>query len=134
MARYISSLYNKFSRRVTAYFTLNNVDLQTFTFDDVIFIDGKYYRPEKVIDAQIGERTAVKVQLITLKDQRPVWRPEPLTGFSIVESDGTCAGEGGSIQVTTDGTPPFNWQLGDPAFQTGTYNSPVGNAPYILYN
>jgi len=27
-ARYISSLYNKFSRRVTAYFTLNNVDLQ----------------------------------------------------------------------------------------------------------
>ena len=131
-ARYISSLYNKFSRRVTAYFTLNNVDLQTFTFDDVIFIDGKYYRPEKVIDAQIGERTAVKVQLITLKDQRPVWRPEPLTGFSIVESDGTCAGEGGSIQVTTDGTPPFNWQLGDPAFQTGTYNSPVGNAPYIF--
>lgn len=131
-ARYISSLYNKFSRRVTAYFTLNNVDLQTFTFDDVIFIDGKYYRPEKVIDAQIGERTAVKVQLITLKDQRPVWRPEPLTGFSIVETDGTCAGEGGSIQVTTDGTPPFNWQLGDPAFQTGTSNAPVGQAPYIF--
>ncbi len=130
--RYISSLYNKFSRRVTAYFTLNNVDLQSFTFDDVIFIDGKYYRPEKVVDAQIGERTAVKVQLITLKDQRPVWRPEPLTGFSIVDTDGVCFGDSGSIQVTTDGTPPFNWALGDPAFQTGQYNSPVGNAPYIF--
>ena len=131
-SRYINSLYNKFSRRVTAYFTLNNVDLQDLTFDDVIFIDGKYYRPEKIMDAQVGERTAVKCQLITLKDQRPVWRPEPLTGFSIIDEDGQCAGEQGSIQVTTDGTPPFTWQLGDPAFQTGTYNAPVGGAPYIF--
>ena len=131
-ARYISSLYNKFSRRVTAYFTLNNVDLQNLTFDDVIFIDGKYYRPEKVIDAQIGQRTAVKVQLINVLDQRPVWRPEPLTGFSITETDGQCAGEQGTIQVTTDGTPPFNWQLGDPAIAQGQYNSNVGQAPYIF--
>ena len=131
-ARYISSLYNKFSRRVTAYFTLNNVDLQTMTFDDIIFVDGKYYRPEKIIDAQIGERTAVKVQLITLKDQRPVWRPDPLTGFSIVDTDGTCFGEQGTIQVTTNGTPPFNWSLGDPPLVTGTHNAPVGQAPYIF--
>ena len=129
-ARYISSLYNKFSRRVTAYFTLNNVDLQNLTFDDIIFIDGKYYRPEKVIDAQIGERTAVKVQLINVLDQRPVWRPEPLTGFSIIESDGTCAGESGSIQVTTDGTPPFTWEVANGI--TGQYNAPTGQAPYIF--
>ena len=131
-ARYISSLYNKFSRRVTAYFTLNNVDLQNLTFDDIIFIDGKYYRPEKVIDAQIGEKTAVKCELINVLDQRPVWRPEPLTGFSIIATDGACAGESGSIQVTTDGTPPFNWAIGDPATMTGQYNAPVGQAPYIF--
>ena len=128
--RYIESLYNKFNRRITAYFTLNNVDLQEFTFDDVVFIDGKYYRPEKVIDAQIGQRTAVKVQLITLNDQRPIWRPEPLTGFSIIESDGTCAGESGSIQVTTNGTPPFTWDVGNGV--TGTYTGIVGQAPYIF--
>ena len=131
-SRYISSLYNKFSRRVTAYFTLNNVDLQTLTFDDVIFIDGKYYRPEKIIDAQIGERTAVKCELITLKDQRPIWRPEPLTGFSIVPQDGDCYGDQGSIQVTTNGTPPFNWAIGDTGVPNGTYNAPVGQAPYIF--
>ena len=131
-ARYISSLYNKFSRRITAYFTLNNVDLQTMSFDDVIFVDGKYYRPEKIIDAQVGQRTAVKVQLITLKDQLPVWRPEPLTGFSIIDTDGSCAGEQGTIQITTNGTPPFTWQLGDPGFQTGNYNATVGQAPYIF--
>ena len=131
-ARYISSLYNKFSRRVTAYFTLNNVDLQTLTFDDIIFIDGKYYRPEKIIDAQIGERTAVKCELITVKDQRVVWRPEPLTGFSIVTQDGQCFGDQGSIQVTTDGTPPFTWELGEPPTVSGTYNANPGQAPYIF--
>jgi hypothetical protein len=136
-ARYISSLYNKFSRRVTAYFTLNNVDLQTLTFDDIIFIDGKYYRPEKIIDAQIGERTAVKCELITVKDQRIVWRPEPLTGFSLIAQDGQCFGDSGSLQITTDGTPPFTWAIGDlsggqPPIMTGTYNAPVGQAPYIF--
>jgi len=132
-ARYISSLYNKFTKRVTAYFTLNNVDLQNLTFDDVIFVDGKYYRPEKIIDAEIGQRTAVKVQMITLKDQRPVWRPDPLTGFSVIVTDGICAGEEGSIQVTTNGTPPFNWSLfGSSSTNTGTYNAPVGQAPYIF--
>ena len=142
-ARYISSLYNKFSRRVTAYFTLNNVDLQTLTFDDIIFIDGKYYRPEKIIDAQIGERTAVKCELITVKDQRIVWSPEPLNCFSIIAQDGQCFGDSGSLQITTNGTPPFTWAIGDlsggqPPIMTGTYNAPVGqaddecNSPYIF--
>ena len=65
-AGYISSLYDKNARRLTATFILNNADLQSFTFDDIIFIDGNYYRPEKIIDAPIGERAQVKVQLIKL--------------------------------------------------------------------
>ena len=32
-SRYIESLYNKYARRVTAYFTLNNVDLNEFSFE-----------------------------------------------------------------------------------------------------
>ena len=63
---YINSLYSKFARRMTAYFVLNNVDLQQFSFDDVIFVNGSYYRVEKIIDAQIGERMPTKVQLIKL--------------------------------------------------------------------
>ncbi len=130
-ARYISSLYNKFSRRVTAYFTLNNVDLQNLTFDDVIFIDGKYYRPEKIIDAQIGERTAVKCELITVKDQRIFWPNEPLTGFSIIVNDGQCFGDQGSVQVTTNGTPNFTWTITGTG-QTGVYAATPGQAPYIF--
>ena len=130
-ARYISSLYNKYSRRVTAYFTLNNVDLQTLTFDDIIFIDGKYYRPEKIIDAQIGNRTAVKCELISVKDQRVFWPNEPLTNFSITTVDPTCFGSNGSLIITTDGTPPFTWTIAGTG-QTGVLTAPVGQAPYIF--
>ena len=130
-SRYISSLYNKFSRRLTAYFTLNNVDLQDFSFNDIIFVNGKYYRPEKINDVQIGETTEVKVQLITLKDQRPIWLPEPLDGFSVITYNTSCIGAGGSIQITTNGTPNFTWQL-DSGGSSGTFNAPVDQAPYTF--
>lgn len=63
---YINSLYNKDARRLTATFILNNVDLQDMSFDDIIFVDGIYWRPEKIIDAPVGELSKVKVQLIKL--------------------------------------------------------------------
>ena len=130
-SRYINSLYNKFSRRVTAYFTLNNVDLQYFSFDDIIFVNGKYYRPEKIIDVQIGATTEVQVQLITLKDQRPIWLNEPLTGFSVATFNNNCAGSQGSIQITTNGTPNFTWELVDSG-ATGVHNATAGQAPYTF--
>ena len=65
-ATYIESLYNKNARRLTGTFILNNVDLQNLSFDDIIFLDGNYYRPEKIMDAPIGEPNKVKVQLIKL--------------------------------------------------------------------
>ena len=129
-SRYISSLYNKFSRRLTAKFVLNNVDLQDLTFDDIIFVNGKYYRPEKILDAQVGAETVVTCQLITLNDQRPVWLEEPLTGFSVAVSNTSCIGQQGEIQITTNGTPPFTWQLNVSGAQ-GTAN-PGGSAPYTF--
>ena len=129
-SRYISSLYNKFSRRLTAKFILNNVDLQNLTFDDVIFVNGKYYRPEKIIDAQVGAETTVTCQLITLNDQRPIWLDEPLDGFSVAVSNNNCLGEAGNIQITTQGTPPFTWQLSTNG-ATGTVN-PTGSAPFTF--
>ena len=130
-SRYISSLYNKFSRRLTAKFILNNVDLQDLTFDDVIFVNGKYYRPEKIIDAQVGAETVVTCQLITLGDQRPIWLEEPLSGFSVIASNSSCQGEEGEIQITTNGTPAFTWEL-TTSGATGNFNAPNNQAPYIF--
>ena len=129
-SRYVSSLYDKFSRRLTAKFILNNVDLQYLTFDDVIFVNGKYYRPEKIINAQVGAETEVTCQLITLNDQRPIWLDEPLTGFSVVASNTSCIGQQGEIQITTDGTPAFTWEL-DASGAQGTVN-PTGSAPFTF--
>ena len=47
---------------------LNNVDLQDFSFDDIIYVNGIYYRPEKISNVQIGEPSPTKVQLIKLVD------------------------------------------------------------------
>ncbi len=129
-ARYVSSLYDKFSRRLTAKFILNNVDLQYLTFDDVIFVNGKYYRPEKIIDAQVGAETEVTCQLISLNDQRPLWLDEPLTGFSVAVSNTNCIGEQGNIQITTNGSPAFTWELQNSGAQGN--NNPTGTAPFTF--
>ena len=74
---YINSLYNKNARRVTGTFILNNVDLQDFSFDDIIYVNGVYYRPEKIFDAQIGAKSPTKVQLIKIVDNFVTVNPEP---------------------------------------------------------
>ncbi len=124
-SRYINSLYNKFSRRLTAYFVLNNVDLQDLSFDDTIFVNGKYYRPEKIIDVNIGERTEVKVQLITANDfTPPAYIDEQLTNFSLLPTGEVC-GCDGIITVVTDGATPFTYQLSNG--QTGQIATTGGN-------
>ena len=86
---YINSLYDKWARRVTAYFVLNAEDLINFSFDDVIFIKDAYYYVEKIYDVPMGEKASVKVDLIKLLDNTPrgssPTRVEPLT--YIIDTD-----------------------------------------------
>jgi hypothetical protein len=63
---YINSLYDKWARRVTAYFVLNAQDLLDFSYDDVIFVKDTYYYVEKIYDVPLGEKASVKVDLIKL--------------------------------------------------------------------
>ena len=78
---YIQSLYNKDARRLTGTFILNDLDLTDFSFDDMIFLDGHYWRPEKVIDAPIGEDNQVRVQLIKILDFVPRGTRELLDSY-----------------------------------------------------
>ena len=97
---YINSLYSKNARRVSAYFILNNVDLQDFSFDDIIYVNGVYYYPEKIIDAQIGEATPVKVQLIKILGGSGVqiFPPDPLLTTYFIEA---CDGSFGNYATST---------------------------------
>jgi hypothetical protein len=73
---YISSLYDKWSRKVTAYFILDAADLQDFSFDDVIFVKGIYYYVEKIYDVPLDKKESVKVDLVKLNNFRV-----PTSGF-----------------------------------------------------
>lgn len=73
---YINSLYNKWARKVTAYFKLNSTDLQDFTFDDVIFVKNAYYYVTKISDVPIGQSEIVQVEMIKLIGYVP-----PTTNF-----------------------------------------------------
>ncbi len=122
-SNYIANLYNKFARRVTAYFILNSVDLQTFQFSDVIFVDGVYYRAEKIENAPIGEKTAVKVQLLK---SPPDYRPDEFLdriAYDLLVTDVLCNGDNsGQVEVTvTAGAPPYNYIL-QPTGDTGFSN------------
>ena len=132
-SRYISFLYGKFSRRVTAYFVLNNIDLNTFSFDDTIFVNGTYYRPEKIIDVEVGAYTQVKVQLLTSNDYKPAIIPfQELLEVSAVGVASPCYQQAGSINVTTNGTPGFTWQLSNGQSGAALSGAAPGFAPYTF--
>lgn len=65
---YINTLYNKWSRRVSAYFMLDPEDLKYFDFKKKIFVKGTYYYVEKIHSVIIGKRGSYKVDLIKLLD------------------------------------------------------------------
>ena len=127
---YINSLYNKFARRITANFILDNTDLQNLTFDDTIFVNSVYYRPEKIINAEVGAKTSVKVQLITLQNPTPRWSNEPLNVISVVTEAPTCFDGLGSVTIVTEGSPLFTMEL-DNGY-VSTYNDVLGLPDYTM--
>lgn len=77
--QYIDNLYDPQARTVTYYIELNNVDLQDFTFDDIIFIKDTYYYVQKITDALVGQRSLVKVELVKLLDVILIQNAPPVT-------------------------------------------------------
>lgn len=126
---YINSLYSSFARRLTANFVLNNIDLQNFSFDDVIFLNGTYYRPEKVIDAPIGNKSIVKVQLIKLlnyNSAQTIPDPEPLTTTYFIEA---CDGSFGNWATSSNDSIPLGTIMkiegsGDTCIEVGQIMEP----------
>ena len=84
---YVNSLYDKWARKVSAYFILDSTDLVNFSFSDVVFVKGNYYYVEKIYDAPLGEKESIKVDLIKLQSfQVPssgFIPPTPITPFNV---------------------------------------------------
>jgi len=132
-SRYISFLYGKYSRRITASFILNNIDINKLSFNDTILINGTYYIPEKIIDIEIGSYTQVKVQLLTANDYRPNIIPfQILLDFTAVGAAALCAFGSSFIDITTNGTPGFTWELSNGMTGSALTTSLPGQAPYLF--
>lgn len=68
---YNNLVYDKWSRRLTAYFNLDAQDLIEFDYSDVIYIEGAYYYVERINDAPLEGKNTVKVDLIKLINYNP---------------------------------------------------------------
>lgn len=132
-SRYIQSLYGKYSRRVNATFILNNIDLNEFSFDDTIFVNGTYYIPERIIDVEVGAYTEVKVQLLTANDFRPALNLlQDLIINSATGIGSPCGGGLGSIDVDVEGTAPFTWSLSNGMSGAAVTGANPGPPPYTF--
>lgn len=70
-SNYINLIYDKYSRRLTAYFTLDQTDLLGFKYNDVIYVEGVYYYVERIYNAPLDGKNTVKVDLIKLINYQP---------------------------------------------------------------
>lgn len=61
---YIKELSDRTSRIITASFYLNSFDIADFRFNDNIFINGQYYKVNKIVNYDPTREGLVKVELI----------------------------------------------------------------------
>jgi len=107
---YIGSLYNSTARIVRGYFILNSQDLTNITFDDVVFVNGAWYRVNKIQDAPVGEQVPVLVELVKFINYKPVIEqdvtPGDFTGELPIDyenpGDGSFGGSFGGFGGATD--------------------------------
>lgn len=66
-SRYIGEITDKDSKLITAWFYLNPVDILQLSFRDVIYVDGNYYRLQKVSDYNPSANATTKCELLKIK-------------------------------------------------------------------
>lgn len=70
---YINSLYDIDARKLTCNIWLKPTEIQEIALNDKIFIDGHYYRINKISGANISEEQSVEVELIKQLNRKLVY-------------------------------------------------------------
>jgi len=91
---FIEEISDKYSKLMVAYFNLTSEDIRTIDFRDSYFVDGTYYRLNKIMDYSPIGNTLTKVELIKIRDAVFI----PSDSFSHGDVDLTTVGVG---------TPPY---------------------------
>jgi hypothetical protein len=65
-SRMLAEITSKNSKIVTWFFNLNEEDIRTFSFRDLVFVQGNYYVVNKIIDFNPQERQTTKVEMLKI--------------------------------------------------------------------
>jgi hypothetical protein len=126
-ATYINSLYDIDSRKLTCNVYLKPTEIQNIALNDKIFIDGQYYRINKINGANLTRRDSVEVELIKIIAQQLKF-PRRITAF----------GDSVTIDFNTlsiDGTGRYiNTETGDFINSYDELKGPAVKDQFKLYN
>jgi len=105
-ATYINSLYDIDARKLTCNVYLKPTEIQNIALNDKIFIDGQYYRINRINGANLTRRDTVEVELIKIIAQQLKF-PRRRVGTSNIALDYNSLsidGTGRYINTDTGGT------------------------------
>ena len=138
-ATYINSLYDIDARKLTCNVYLKPSEIQDIRLNDKYFIDGAYYRINKINGANLTRRDTVEVELIKtsplqLKFPRRRRRIGDITTYDITLDYNSLSvdGTGRYINIDTGATVDDYYQLQGPAAKDGLqiYNN-AGTASVV---
>ena len=105
-ATYINSLYDIDARKLTCNVYLKPTEIQDIALNDRIFIDGAYYRINKINGANLSRRDTVEVELIKIITQQLKFPKRRVGNVDITLDYGSLSinGTGRYINVDTGAT------------------------------
>ena len=102
-ATYINSLYDVDARKLTCNVYLKPTEIQNIALNDKIFIDGAYYRINKINGANLTRRDTVEVELIKILAQQLKFPKRRVGALDITLDFGSLSidGTGRYIDINT---------------------------------
>ena len=134
--QFIAEISDRNSKILTAYFYLTPVDILTLDFQNKIYIDGQYYRLNKVFDYNPIVTTVTKCELLKIKEGVPFTATTKKVygggdvGIGVEDTTPSYRMAGGSTgskeQMNYNANRMSNFSTGD-----GNYISPTATAIII---
>lgn len=128
-AQYLNSeLYDIDSRKLTCNIYLKPTEYFDFQLNDNIFIDGAYYRINKISGGNLSKRESVEVELIKILKRRLSYPRRRLTNGAVIVAEPLSYDVNGSVIIYNDttGEPISGSVIGGYANQLGLATYPIG--------
>ena len=128
-ATYLNSeLYDIDSRKLTCNIYLQPSEYFDFQLNDNIFIDGHYYRINKIAGGNLSKKASVEVELIKVFKRRLKYPRKTLTTGDIIVVNEAGFSVNGSVTIVNDvtGATISGSRIGGYANQLGLATYPIG--------